>query len=101
MSYSYPFASNEFATLCQSQIKLLTDSLGAMSSAIYLAEEVAEDQEEGLVLFLDSPSAENDFPPHIKGFELLRILDQFSSQNSFSRQSIKNKTRSWYCSSSV
>ena len=81
MSYSYPFASNEFAALCQSQIKLLSDCLGAKSSAIYLTNEVPKGQEKNLLLFVASPSVKNDFPAQIKGFELLGILEQFSSQN--------------------
>lgn len=81
MSYPYPVASNEFAALCQSQIKLLTDGLGAISSAIYLTAEISENQEENLFLFVVDPNSDDEFPPQIKRFELLSILEQFSSQN--------------------
>ncbi len=81
MSYSYPVASNEFAALCQSQIKLLTDGLGAVSSAIYLTIDVPENQESNLLLFVVNPSSGNKFPSQIKGFELLEIIEKISSQN--------------------
>lgn len=42
MSNKYIFSS-EFAALCQSQITLLTQSLGAVWSVIYLTEEISED----------------------------------------------------------
>jgi len=38
-------SSNEFTTLCQSQIVLLAESLGAVWSVVYLAEEVIEDRD--------------------------------------------------------
>lgn len=48
-------SSNEFATLCQSQIALLSQSLGAMWSVIYLTEEMRDDGQSQLFPFAIYP----------------------------------------------
>ena len=80
MSYSYNHASSEFAELCQSQIKLLTQGLGAISSAIYLTEEATETQEKQLLLFTIYPQTANKLPPRIAEVDLLEILQKVASQ---------------------
>lgn len=76
MSYSYNVASSEFATLCQSQIKLLTQGLGAISSAIYLTGEVEQSQEKQLLLFAIYPQTKSKFTPQIAEIELPEILQR-------------------------
>ena len=51
-------SSNEFATLCQSQIGLLSQSLGAMWSVIYLTEEMGEDGQSKLFPFAIYPQVQ-------------------------------------------
>ncbi|VEP14338.1 Signal transduction histidine kinase [Hyella patelloides LEGE 07179] len=76
MSYSYNVASAEFATLCQSQIKLLTQGLGAISSAIYLTGEVEQSPEKQLLLFAIYPQTKSKFTPQIAEVELPEILQR-------------------------
>lgn len=71
MSYSYKVASAEFAALCQSQIKLLTKGLGAISSAIYLTEDVEGSQEKQLLLFALYPKIKNKLSSGKKEIKLL------------------------------
>ncbi|MFH7242250.1 MAG: ATP-binding protein [Spirulina sp.] len=52
-------ASAEFIALCQSQVVLLTQSLGASSTAIYLAEKVDDGAELSLVPLVAYPKLEN------------------------------------------
>ena len=80
MSYSYNLASSEFAELCQSQIKLLTQGLGAISSAIYLTEEATENREKQLLLFTVYPQTDNKLPTRIAEVHLLEILQRVASQ---------------------
>ena len=51
-------SSNEFTSLCQSQIALLSQSLGAMWSVIYLTEEMREDGQAQLFPFAIYPQTE-------------------------------------------
>ncbi len=51
-------SSTEFATLCQSQIALLSQSLGAMWSVIYLTDEMGEDGQSQLFPFAIYPQAQ-------------------------------------------
>ena len=51
-------ASAEFATLCQSQIALLSQSLGAMWSVIYLTDEMGEDGQSQLFPFAIHPQTQ-------------------------------------------
>lgn len=52
-------SSPEFATLCQSQISLLSHGLGAVWSVIYLAENISEDGQTQLFPFAIYPQTEN------------------------------------------
>ena len=60
-------SSAEFATLCQSQIALLSQGLGAMWSVIYLADEMGEDGQSQLFPFAIYPQAQTqrffELPP--------------------------------------
>lgn len=76
MSYSYNVAGSEFAALCQSQIELLTQGLGAMWSAIYLTQEQSSSQEKQLLLFAIYPGRKSKLPDHIAELELPEIWQQ-------------------------
>jgi signal transduction histidine kinase len=80
MSYSYNVASSEFTALCQSQIKLLTQGLGAMTTAIYLTEEVESSQEKQLLLFAIYPQVKNQLSSQITEIELPEIVQQVINQ---------------------
>lgn len=74
-------SSNEFATLCQSQIALLSQSLGAIWSIVYLTEEVSEDGQSPLFPFAIYPQAQaNKFfeLPAIKLSQLWQVLQSHS-----------------------
>ena len=67
MSNSDPMvipASSEFIALCQSQIALLTQTLGATWSAVYLTEELGEDSEADLIPIAVYPQT-STFEPQI------------------------------------
>jgi signal transduction histidine kinase len=76
MSYSYNVASSEFTALCQSQIKLLTQGLGAMTTAVYLTEEVESSQEKQLLLFAIYPQVKNQLSARVSELELPEIVQQ-------------------------
>ena len=80
MSSSHNIASSEFADLCQSQIKLLTQGLGAMWSAVYLTREVTQNQEQQLLLYTIYPFKKNSLPSEITEQELPNFLQQITSQ---------------------
>lgn len=74
-------SSNEFATLCQSQIALLSQSLGAMWSVIYLTEEMREDGQSQLFPFAIYPQtqARRFFElPAIKLSDIWQVLQSHS-----------------------
>jgi signal transduction histidine kinase len=81
MSYSYNVASPEFTALCQSQIKLLTQGLGAMTTAVYLTEEVESSQEKQLLLFAIYPQVTSQLSSQITELELPEILQQVVNQS--------------------
>ncbi|MGL5075222.1 MAG: GAF domain-containing protein, partial [Waterburya sp.] len=58
MSDNY-IASTEFATICQSQITLLSKSLGAVWSVVYLTEEISEGEQPQLFPFAIYPQTNN------------------------------------------
>ena len=80
MSYSYNVADSEFAALCQSQIELLTQGLGAMWSAIYLTQEQSSSQEKQLLLFAIYPERNSKLPSYITDIELPEIWQQIAFQ---------------------
>lgn len=51
-------ASSEFVTLCQAQVDLLTQSLGAALSVVYVTEELVEEKETKLIPIVAYPEAE-------------------------------------------
>jgi signal transduction histidine kinase len=57
MSYSF-VASSDFASLCQSQMALLTQGFGAVWSAVYLTEELAEERQAKLLPFAIYPQSD-------------------------------------------
>ena len=67
MSYSYAVASTEFTTLCQSQIKLLTQTLGAIWTVVYLTEERIDSSETNLLPFLVYPPTSLNLPQQLPG----------------------------------
>ena len=75
-------SSSEFADLCQSQITLLSQSLGAVWSAVYLTEEISEDGSSAqLFPFATYPQAlERDFQqlPSGKLPEIWQMLQSHS-----------------------
>ena len=74
-------SGTEFATLCQSQISLLADSLGAVWSIVYLTEEVIEDGEAQLIPFAIYPhryKSLSKLPP----LKLSQIWQQLQSRSS-------------------
>ena len=62
MSYSYAVASAEFTTLCQSQIRLLTQTLGAIWTVVYLTEERLDSPETNLLPIFVYPQSKLNFP---------------------------------------
>lgn len=79
MSYTYNVAGSEFAALCQSQIELLTQGLGAMWSAIYLTQEQSSDREKQLLLFAIYPDRKSKLPDQITEPELPEIWQQIAN----------------------
>ena len=80
MSYSYHLASSEFNILCQSQIKLLTQALGALWSAVYLTEESVQNRETSLFPFIIYPQAKSEIYQKLPGIELPEIWQQVISE---------------------
>lgn len=70
-------SSTEFATLCQSQITLLTKGLGAVWSVVYLTEELAEDGQTQLFPFAIYPQADNQSMSKLPTIGLPEIWQQF------------------------
>ena len=82
MSYSYAVASAEFTTLCQSQIRLLTQTLGAIWAVVYLTEENIDNSETNLLPFFIYPQTQSDLPQQIPGQDFPAIWQQVTSINS-------------------
>lgn len=96
-------SSNEFATLCQSQLALLSQSLGAMWSVVYLSEEISEDGQSQVFPFAIYPQAQAkrffELPP-IKLSEIWQALQthsisQFLPDNLTSENTTANSGDSW------
>ncbi|MGF1588283.1 MAG: sensor histidine kinase [Pleurocapsa sp.] len=90
-------SSTEFASLCQSQVNLLTQSLGAVWSVIYLTEEMSEDVEAQLFPFAIYPPTSNqsflELPP-TKLSEIWQALQSHSlAQLLPNNSTIKMETR--------
>ena len=79
MSYSYAVASAEFTTLCQSQIRLLTQTLGAIWTVVYLTEERIDSPATNLLPFLIYPQTKLNLPQKLPGKDLPAIWQQVTS----------------------
>ncbi len=79
MLYSHNFASPEFHLLCQSQIKLLTQGLGALWSAVYLTEESRQNRETNLFPFMIYPQNDSQIYQKLFGTKLPEIWEQVIS----------------------
>ena len=87
-------SSTEFNTLCQSQITLLAERLGAVWSIVYLADEVIEDGETELFPLSIYPHAENLLElPKIKMSEVWQQLQSHHYTQLLSSDLIKNNNR--------
>ena len=74
-------SSNEFITLCQSQIMLLAESLGAVWSIVYLAEEVIEGREAQLLPMAIYPQTEERSLLELPTVKLSEIWQQLRSHS--------------------
>ena len=75
-------SSSEFTTLCQSQIKLLSQSLGAVWSVVYLTEKIGEDgTSTQLFPFAIYPIAQNQSFFQLPAIELAEIWQVMQSQS--------------------
>ncbi len=81
MSYSYAVASAEFTTLCQSQIRLLTQTLGSVWTVIYLTEERVDSPETNLLPFLIYPQTNLNLPQKLLGNSFPAIWQQGTESN--------------------
>ncbi|ELS04848.1 signal transduction histidine kinase [Xenococcus sp. PCC 7305] len=81
MSHSYAVASAEFTTLCESQIRLLTQSLGAIWSVVYLTEEQIDSPETNLLPFFVYPQNKLNLPQQLPGQDFPAIWRQVTSLN--------------------
>ena len=76
MSYSYAVASAEFTNLCQSQIRLLTQALGAIWAVVYLTEEGLDSPETNLLPFLVYPQTKLNLPQQLPGQDFPAIWQE-------------------------
>ena len=72
-------SSTDFTTLCQSQITLLADNLGAVWSIVYLAEDVIEDGETKLFPLAIYPQTEDKSMPELPTVKLSEVWQQLQS----------------------
>jgi len=82
MSHSYAVASAEFTTLCESQIRLLTQTLGAMWTVVYLTEEEIDSSETNLLPFFVYPQTKLNLPQQLPGLDLPARWQQVTAINS-------------------
>ncbi len=80
MPHSYNFASSEFNLLCQSQIKLLTQALGALWSAVYLTDSSVNNGETNLFPFMIYPQTEEEIYQKLPGIEVPEIWQEVISK---------------------
>jgi signal transduction histidine kinase len=76
---NHHISSTEFTTLCQSQITLLAESLGAVWSIVYLAEDVIEDGEAQLFPLAIYPQTENQSLLKLPTVKLAEVWQQLQS----------------------
>ena len=75
-------SSTAFTTLCQSQISLLAESLGAVWSIVYLAEDVIEDGEAQLFPLAIYPQTKDQSLLEFPTVKLSEVWQQFQSNSS-------------------
>ncbi|MBE9169799.1 GAF domain-containing sensor histidine kinase [Pleurocapsales cyanobacterium LEGE 06147] len=80
MSHPYIAASSEFAALCQSQMNILERGLGAVWSAVYLREEVVENQQARLIPFAIYPETEENWQKNFSPLKLPEFWYQLKYQ---------------------
>ncbi|MEM7591301.1 MAG: GAF domain-containing sensor histidine kinase [Cyanobacteria bacterium P01_A01_bin.83] len=74
-------SSTEFASLCQSQIALISQSLGAMWSVVYLTEEVDKEGQSQLFPFAIYPQAQAQEFLELPAIKLSTILQALQSHS--------------------
>jgi signal transduction histidine kinase len=75
-------SSSEFVSLCQSQIKLLSQSLGALWSVVYLTEEIGEGTAQAqLFPFAIYPQAHDRDVGELRGLQLSEIWQGLQSHS--------------------
>ena len=84
MSHSYAVASAEFTALCQSQIRLLAEALGAIWAVVYLTEERIDNTETNLLPFFVYPQTKLDLSQQLPGQDFPAIWQQTTAINSSS-----------------
>lgn len=75
-------SSTEFTTLCQSQITLLAENLGAVWSIVYVAEDVIEDRSARLFPLAIYPQTKNQSLLELPSIKLSEIWQQIQFQSS-------------------
>ncbi|MEM9273973.1 MAG: GAF domain-containing sensor histidine kinase [Cyanobacteria bacterium P01_F01_bin.143] len=81
MSHPYAVASAEFTALCQSQIRLLAQALGAIWAVVYLTEERLDNTETNLLPFFVYPQNKLDLPQQLPGQDFPAIWQQTTAIN--------------------
>ncbi|MEL6442172.1 MAG: GAF domain-containing sensor histidine kinase [Cyanobacteria bacterium J06621_8] len=99
-------SSNEFATLCQAQIALLSQSLGAIWSVVYLTEKVSEDGQSQLFPFAIYPQSQAHKFFELPGLTLAQLWQVLQSHSitqllpdNLTSNSQNNTTDSWQAKS--
>lgn len=90
-------ASSEFIALCQAQVALLTDGLGAALSIIYLTEELTEVSDAKLVPVVAHPEAASDWDDD----RIFALLSQGRRSNRSTRLLASDNSKSEYSLSAV
>jgi signal transduction histidine kinase len=80
--------SEEFVTLCRSQVTILTEGLGAALSVVYLTKELTEAVDTKLVPVVSYPEAVANWDAE----QVLAILSRNSDRNSFQRRLLDSET---------
>ncbi|MGB3135644.1 MAG: hypothetical protein WBB18_02455, partial [Nodosilinea sp.] len=78
--------SSEFIALCQSQVLLLTQALGAMSTVVYLAETTADPMNPTLVPLVAYPETADLWSSLYKGLAAISEVDEVKGTRQNSSQ---------------
>jgi signal transduction histidine kinase len=82
MSYTYISASSEFAALCRSQLRLLSQSHSCLWSAVYLKEELVEGRQGQLSAFAIYPPNEEEWQQKFLPSSLPEVWQELNYQSS-------------------